>query len=75
LAYKEKTLGIPESPPDWVKILDSGHRPSFYFRYQEGKKDQEGNKTVVHGGQAPALIPIAAELSKLIVMVENTIKS
>ena len=74
MAYKEVTLGITKAPPDWVKILASGHGPNFYFRYQEGGKDQEGKKTVVHSGQTPALIPMAAELGKLIEMVELAIK-
>jgi len=69
MAYKEKTLDIPEVPLAWVKILGSGHRPNFYFRYQEGEKH-----TVVHGGQTPALIPMAAELRKLVEMVRLAIK-
>jgi hypothetical protein len=74
MAHKEKTLDIPEVPPDWVKILGAGHGPNFYFRYQEGKKDQEGKKTVVHAGQTPALNPMAVELTKLVEMVELAIK-
>jgi len=70
MAYKEKGLSIPHVPPDWVTILGSGHGPNFYFRYQKGK-----GKTVVHGGQTPALIPMAVELKKLIEMVELAIKS
>lgn len=70
MAYEEKTLNIEEDPPDWCKILSSGHGPNFYFRYQKGE-----GKTVVHGGQTPALIPIAVELKKLIKMVELAIKS
>jgi hypothetical protein len=69
MAYKEKHLSIPEVPPDWCKILGSGHGPNFYFRYQEGE-----GRTVVHGGQTPALIPMAVELKKLIEMVELAIK-
>ena len=69
MAYKEKTLSIAEVPPDWCKILSSGHGPNFYFRYQGGE-----GKTVVHGGQTPALIPMAVELKKLIEMVELAIK-
>ena len=69
IAYKEKTLSIPQVPPDWCKILSSGHGPNFYFRYQEGK-----GKTVFHGGQTPALIPMAVELKKVIKMVELAIK-
>ena len=75
LAYKENILGIPETPPDWAEILSSGHGPNFYFRYQEGERDQDGGKTIVHGGQTPALIPMAVELGKLIGMVEDTIRS
>ena len=75
LAYKEKILSIPEVPPDWVKILGWGHGPNFYFRYQEGEKDQKGNRTIVHGGQTPALIPMAAELGELIRKVQHAIKS
>ena len=70
MAYKEKALSIPKVPPDWVKILSSGHGPNFYFRYQKGK-----GKTVLHGGQTPALIPMAVELKKLIKIVELGIKS
>jgi len=74
-AYEKKTLSIPKAPPDWVKILRSGHGPKFYFRYQEGEKDQQGERTVVQGGQTPALIPMAVELKRLIEMVELAIKS
>ncbi|MCX5712930.1 MAG: hypothetical protein NTY47_07740, partial [Candidatus Omnitrophica bacterium] len=63
-----KTLSIPEVPPDWCKILGSGHRPNFYFRYQTGERE-----TVVHGGLTPALIPMAVELKELIEMVELAI--
>ncbi len=52
-----------------------GHGPKFYFRYQEGEKDQQGERTLVHSGQTPALIPMAVELEKLIKMVELAIKS
>jgi hypothetical protein len=69
MTYKEGGLGIPEVPPDWVTILSSGHGPNFYFRYQEGE-----GKTVVQGGQTPALIPMAVELKKLIEMVELATK-
>ncbi len=70
MAYKENTLNIEQDPPDWVMILSSGHGPNFYFRYQEGEE-----KSVVHGGQTPALISMAVELKKLIKMVELAIKS
>jgi hypothetical protein len=63
IAYREG-LSIPKEPPDWVTTLGSGHGPNFYFRYQEGEP-----KTVVHGGQTPALIPMAVELKNLIEMV------
>jgi hypothetical protein len=66
-AYKEN-LSIPEIPPDWVRILDAGHGPNFYFRYQEGAKD-----TIVNGGARPELIPMTKELKKLIEMVELAI--
>jgi hypothetical protein len=69
LAYKKKILSIQEVPPDWCKILSVGHGPNFYLRYQEGE-----GKTVVHGGQTPALIPMAIELKKLIEMVGLAIK-
>jgi hypothetical protein len=72
MAYKEG-LGIPQAPPDWCTILSSGHGPNFYFRYQEGQKVGQ-QKTVVHGGQTPALIPMAVELKKLIKMVELAVK-
>jgi hypothetical protein len=36
MAFKEKSLYLPEIPPDWVKTLSVGHGPNFYFRYQEG---------------------------------------
>ena len=74
LAYKEKSLGITSTLPEWVKILSWGHGPNFYFRYQEGQKDSKGNRTIVHGGQTPALIPMAAELGKLIRKVQDIIK-
>lgn len=74
-AYEKKTLSISKEPPDWVNTLSSGHGPKFYFRYQEGEKDQKGERTVVHGGQTPALIPMAVELKKLIEMVGLAIKS
>jgi len=70
MAYNEKTLNIPKVPPDWCKVLSSGHGPNFYFRYQEGE-----GKTIVHGGQTPALIPMAVELKNLIEIVELAIKS
>lgn len=69
LAYFEKTLGIPEQLPNWVRILCDGHGPNFYFRYQEGK-----NKTIVNGGQTPALEPMAIELHELLKQVEQAIK-
>lgn len=72
MAYKA-SLGIPQAPPDWCTILGSGHGPNFYFRYQEGQKVGQ-QKTVVHGGQTPALIPMAVELKKLIKMVELAVK-
>jgi hypothetical protein len=75
LAYKEKTLRITEVPPDWVKILGWGHGPNFYFRYQEGEKNLKGNRTIVHGGQTPALIPMAIELGELVRKVQDVIKS
>ena len=68
MAYKEG-LSIPQMPPDWCTILSSGHGPDFYFRYQKGQ-----GKTVVHGGQTPALIPMAVELKKLIEMVGLAVK-
>ena len=69
IAYDEGTLKILELPPDWVTILSVGHGPDFYFRYQEGE-----NKTVVNGGQTPALIPMAIELKALLEKVEISIK-
>jgi len=69
MAYEEKDLGIPQVPPDWVTILSSGHGPNFYFRYQQGEE-----KAVVHGGQTPALIPMAVELKNLIEVVELAIR-
>lgn len=63
IVYKEG-LRIPQVPPDWVKILSSGHGPNFYFRYQQGER-----KTVVHGGQTPALILMSVALKDLIEMV------
>jgi hypothetical protein len=65
MAYKEMDLKIEQEPPGWCKILDSG----FYLRYQVGEK-----KTVLHGGQTPPLIPMAAELKKFIEMVMLAIK-
>lgn len=75
MAYKEG-MSIPQVPPDWCTILSSGHGPNYYFRYQMGQKtvSDGAKKTVVHGGQTPALIPMAAELKKLIEMVRLTVK-
>ncbi len=70
MAYKEKDLSIPKVPPDWCMVLSSGHGPNFYFRYQEGVR-----RTLVQGGQTPALIPMAVELKKLIKKVELAVKS
>ena len=70
LAYGEKTLGISETPPDWVRILSEGHGPNFYFRYQEGP-----SRIIAHGGQTPALVPMAAELSGLLKQVELEVKA
>lgn len=69
MACKEG-LSIPQVPPDWCTILSSGHGPNFYFRYQKGQR-----KTVVHGGQTPALIPMAVALENLIEMVGLAVKS
>jgi len=69
LAYREQTLGIPEQPPDWVRILGDGHGPNFYFRYQNGE-----NRTIVHGGQTPALVPMTDELRSLLEQVELSTK-
>jgi hypothetical protein len=67
MAYNQ-LLSIPQEPPDWCKILGSGHGPNFYFRYQEGVRNGK-QKTIVHSGQTPALIPMVTELRKLIEMV------
>ena len=69
LAYREQTLGIPEQPPDWVRILGDGHGPNFYFRYQEGE-----NRTIVNGGHTPALVPMTDELRSLLEQVEVSTK-
>lgn len=69
MAYQEG-LGIPQAPPDWCKILSSGHGPHYYFRYQEGQ-----GKNIVHGGQTPVLIPMATELKILIEMVLLAIRN
>jgi hypothetical protein len=65
MAYAEGTLGIPEDPPNWVRTLSEGHGPNFYLRYQEGQ-----NKTVVHGGATPKLVPMATELRSLFHQIE-----
>ena len=69
MSYNEKTLNIPKSPPDWVKILSVGHGPNYYFRYQEGE-----GKTVVNGGQTPALSSMALALKELVEEVEIAVK-
>lgn len=69
MAYDEKRLSIPQVPPDWVTILSSGHGPNYYLRYQQGEK-----RTIVHGGQTPALIPMVVELKNLIEEVELVVK-
>ena len=69
MAYKEG-LSIPQVPPDWCTTLSSGHGRRFYFRYLEGH-----GKTVVHGGQTPALIPMAVALRNLIEMVGLAVRA
>jgi hypothetical protein len=73
LAWKED-LGISEDPPDWVKILSDGHGPFFYFRYQEAGEKINEKKVIAHIGQTPQLIPMADELKKLFLKVENIVK-
>jgi hypothetical protein len=70
LAYANRGLDIQESPPDWVRVLSDGHGPNFYFRYQKGE-----GATYVHGGQTPALIPMASNLKYIFNMVETAIKN
>ena len=70
MAGKESGLTIAPEPPVWVTILKSGHGPDFYFRYQQGE-----SKTVVHGGQTPALIPMASDLKALIEVIEIAIQN
>lgn len=69
MAYEKKGLSIPKVPPIWVTILSSGHGPNYYFRYQQVEK-----RTVVHGGQTPALIPMVVELKNLIEEVGLVVK-
>jgi hypothetical protein len=69
MAYKEG-LSIPRTTPRWVTVLSIGHGPNFYFRYQEGQ-----GQNIVHVGSTPALAPMAAELKKLIDIVELAVKS
>ncbi len=80
MAY-DQDLSIPQEPPDWCTILSSGHGQNsehgqnFYFRYQEGVRNPPGDQTnIVHGGETPALIPMAVEIRKLIEMVELAVK-
>ena len=68
IAEETQRIDIPKEPPDWVKILSIGHGPRFYFRYQQGAE-----KNTVHGGQTPALIPMAQALSSLLKDVSNSI--
>jgi hypothetical protein len=70
LAYGENTLGISDTPPDWVRILSEGHGPNYYFRYQMGQ-----NRIIVNGGQTPELASMAEELSSLLKQVELEIKA
>jgi hypothetical protein len=70
IAYEQADLNIPKDPPDWVKILNSGHGPNFYLRYQIGQ-----GKTVVHGGSTPALVPMARKLRQFIEAVSVAIGS
>jgi hypothetical protein len=74
MVCKEKTLDIPDTPPVWVKILSDGHGPNYYFRYQEGQKDQNDMKVIVHGGQTPELASMAIELRELIEKVKKSFK-
>lgn len=70
LVYSEQTLGVPEQPPSWVRILGDGHGPNFYFRYQKGE-----NRTIVHGGQTPELALMVNKLSSLLNQVEQEVKN
>jgi hypothetical protein len=72
MACKEG-LNIPQVPPDWVTTLSWDHGPNFYFRYQEGVKDNNKD-IIVHDGQPPPLVPMAIALKKLIEMVGLAIK-
>ncbi|MDA8103917.1 MAG: hypothetical protein M0Z71_00910 [Nitrospiraceae bacterium] len=67
-AHKAR-LNIPQEPPDWCKVLSVGHGPIYYFRYQEA-----GKGVIAHGGDTPALIPLAKELKKLIKLVGQAIE-
>ena len=69
MAFNEESLFLPETPPNWVTTLSNGHGPNFYFRYQEGVQKpgaKKGKKQIVHGGQTPALAPMAIELKELL---------
>jgi len=69
MAYMEKDLSIPKTPPDWVKVLALGHRPNYYYRYQIGQ-----GKTVVHAGSTPELMPMAVGLRRLVEIVKLATK-
>ena len=75
MVFKEKVFNIPETPPNWVQILSRVHGRNYYFRYQTGEKYQTCKPVIVHMAQTLALIPMAEELSKIIEMVENDIKT
>jgi hypothetical protein len=69
LSCKEGDLCIPESPPDWIKMLSSGHGPYYYFRYQVGE-----NKAFVNAGSFPAMVPMAMGVKELLKKVDNIVK-
>jgi len=70
LAASTKSLDIQTPPPDWVRLLSTGHGPHFYFRYQEGEEP----KSFVHGGQTPALVPMAQALRDLVEKISDALK-
>jgi hypothetical protein len=68
IAHSTGMIDIQTEPPDWVKILATGHGPHFYLRYQQGVK-----RNFVHGGQAPLLAPMASDLRSLLDSASNAI--
>ena len=57
-------LRIPESAPDWVKLLGGLHDSPYYLRYSTG----------VHGIVSPGAEPMTSELATLLETVRGQLR-